>query len=533
MSSLDPPAPRPPITLRFSQLTRILGIELDRDEVLRILRALGLDTQQVSPSQATLQAPSWRRDLTREIDLIEEVARIHGYDEIPEDVGVPMAPSHRRDSDRVLHAVRNVLLAAGFHEAMTASIVDDKTSQMFSPWTDAQPLRCSMPMLRGADCLRRSLLPSLLESRRVNESLANETIELFETAKIYLPRSGPLPDEQPMLALTSGRTFHEIKGILESMRDALHIADPLEVTPTDVALLDPLGSCQLKLGGEVLGYLGTLSEDGLKAAALRKPTTVAELKLAVLHAAAQLVPQYRPLSPFPAVVFDFNFIVDEAVRWVDLEQTVSRAGGQCLEEVVYKETYRDPQRDGADRKRLLLSVRLRSAEQTLTGDRPMPSIKPSSPPASSTTVPASSRSVGWARPYESLRSRNLMYRRCTSGMQQRPSAASEAQRASGDCDLASSARIRVGVPSRTSASISLRVKPKQAHSGASGCLGYTGPFSSSTVTQAPNQLKYATLQLGVPQNAARSPMRDRQSPRMCLSMAVAPTETPAAPHRGQ
>ena len=123
-----------------------------------------------------------------------------------------MAPSHRRDSDRVLHAVRNVLLAAGFHEAMTASIVDEKTSQMFSPWTDAAPLRCSMPMLRGADCLRRSLLPSLLESRRINESLANETIELFETAKIYLPRSGPLPDEQPMLALTSGGTVPRNQG---------------------------------------------------------------------------------------------------------------------------------------------------------------------------------------------------------------------------------------------------------------------------------------------------------------------------------
>ena len=226
-----------------------------------------------------------------------------------------MAPSHRRDADRVLNSIRQVLLAAGFHEAMTASVIDDSASQQFNPWTDADPLRCNTPMLRGADALRRSLIPSLLESRRVNESLANETIELFETAKVYLPRSGQLPDEQPLLALTSGRSFHEVKGILEAIVDALHIATPLEAAPTDLGLLDPDSRCQLKLGSEVLGYLGTVGAAGLTSARLRYPTTVAEVKLAVLQSAACLVPQYRPLSPFPAIAYDFNFIVDESVRF--------------------------------------------------------------------------------------------------------------------------------------------------------------------------------------------------------------------------
>jgi phenylalanyl-tRNA synthetase beta chain len=223
-------------------------------------------------------------------------------------------------------------------------------------------------MLRGADALRCSLIPSLLESRRVNESLANETIELFETAKVYLPRAGQLPDEQPLLALTSGRSFQEVKGILEAIVDALHVADPLEVAPAQVGLLDSDGSCQLKLGGVVLGYLGTVTTEGLASARLRKPTTVAELKLDVLQSTACLVPQYRPLSPFPAIAYDFNFVVDESVRWADLAETVRQAGGDCLEQIDYRETYRDPHRDGADRKRLLLSIRLRSAEHTLTGE---------------------------------------------------------------------------------------------------------------------------------------------------------------------
>ncbi len=364
-----PAAARPPIRLRFSQLKRILGIELEQEEVLRILTKLGMQLQEESPAQAALVAPSWRRDLTREVDLIEEVARIHGYDEIPEDVGVPMAPSHRRDADRVLDSVRQVLLASGFHEAMTASVTDEQTSQIFSPWTEAAPLRCSTPMLRGADCLRRSLIPSLLESRRVNESLANDPIELFETAKVYLPRTGQLPDEQPMLALTSGRSFLEVKGILQAVMAALHIEDSLEVDAAPAGMLDPDGSCQLRLRGQTIGYLGTVAESTLKSLGLRKSTTVAELKLAELQAAACLVPQYRPLSPYPAIDFDFNFIVDESVTWAALETTVRDACGDCLEAIRYQETYRDPKRDGPGRKRLLLSIRLRSADQTLTGEQ--------------------------------------------------------------------------------------------------------------------------------------------------------------------
>ncbi len=364
-----PRPPRPPVTLRFSQLRRVLGIDLDRDEVLRILRKLGLEQQQASARDATFLAPSWRRDLSREIDLVEEVARIHGYDEIPEDVGVPMAPSHRRDTDRVLQAVQQVLLANGFHEAMTPSVSDEQASQMFSPWTKAEPLRCSTPMLRGADCLRRSLIPSLLESRRVNESLANDPIELFETAKVYLPRAGQLPDEQPLLALTSGRPFLQVKGILEGILEALHVEAELTIRPGPAGLLDADACCQLELAGEVFGFMGHVSESGLKSAGLRKPTTVAEVKLGVLESAACLVPQYRSLSPFPAISFDFNFIVDDAVRWADLAATVRDAGGECLEAIDYQETYRDPQRDGTGRKRLLLSVRLRSVEQTLTGQQ--------------------------------------------------------------------------------------------------------------------------------------------------------------------
>ncbi|MDG2384318.1 MAG: phenylalanine--tRNA ligase subunit beta [Pirellulaceae bacterium] len=358
-----------PVVFRFSQLKRILGIQLEASRVIEILERLGLEHLQSDDESASFQSPTWRRDLTREIDLIEEVARIHGYDEIPEDVGVPMAPSHRREVDRVKQTVRQVLLASGFSEAMTASVVDEKHSGAFSPWSSIEPIRSSTPMLRGANCLRRSLIPSLLEARKVNESLANERIELFETAKIYLPRPGQLPDEPVMLSLTSGREFAAVKGVIETLLAALHIDAKLEVAAANEDFFDAGQSCQLLLDGDVLGYLGLVGDKAAKAASLRNPTTIAELKFDLLQAAARLVPQFSRLSPYPAISHDFNFIVDEAISWAALSESVRQAAGECLERIDYQETYRDPERDGVGRKRLLLSVRLRSADQTMTGEQ--------------------------------------------------------------------------------------------------------------------------------------------------------------------
>ena len=365
----DPPAAREPVVFRFSQVKRILGIELEASRVEDILSRLGMDRVEGDKQSAQFVAPTWRRDLTREIDLIEEVARIHGYDEIPEDVGVPMAPSNRRDVDRVKQVVRQVLLASGFSEAMTASVVDEKSSSAYSPWSQAEPIRSSTPMLRGADCLRRSLIPSLLESRRINESLANDTIELFETAKVYLPREGQLPEEPVMISLTSGRDFFAVKGVIEAILSALQVDGTLKTVPVTDPFLDTQQSCQLLIDDEVFGFLGVVSAASTKAASLRNPTTIAEIRMDVLQKTSRLVPQFNPLSPYPAINYDFNFIVDENVAWAEIAGTVGEAGGECLEDIHYQETYRDPERDGPGRKRLMLSVRLRSDQQTLTGEQ--------------------------------------------------------------------------------------------------------------------------------------------------------------------
>ncbi len=361
------PAARPPIVLRLSQLKRILGIQFDAVEVRRILTALGNREVRADSEKVEVIPPSWRRDLSREIDLVEEVARIHGYDEIPEDVGVPMASSARGRTDRVLAMVRQVLTAAAVDEAMTLSVVEPSVSAAFSPWTDAEPLRLSTPILRRADLLRRSLIPSLLVARRTNETLANPPVELFETARVYLPRGGgDLPNEELMLAITSGRDFLAVKGILEGVLERLNPAARLEVAAYQHEMLAAGRACELRLDGERFGYLGELSSDGLKRFELRGPSTVAEVRLALLDRIAELVPQAVEISSLPAVERDVNLVVAERVRWSEIARTIQSAAGSDLERLIYRDTYRDAERLGAGKKSFLFSLVLRRRETTLT-----------------------------------------------------------------------------------------------------------------------------------------------------------------------
>jgi phenylalanyl-tRNA synthetase beta chain len=363
-----PPGKREPITLRLAQLERILGIKIAPERVHEILRDLGAEIHSDDEARILCVPPSWRRDLTREVDLIEEAARIHGYDKIPEDTAVPMAASHRSDSDRVMAIVRRVMNAAGFDEAMTASVVTPAVAAAFSPWCDAPALQTNQPMLEGADRVRVSLIPSLLESRQVNEARGNGSVDQFETAKVYLPRAADLPDEQLMLSAATGRDFIELKGVVESLLHELNPSVRLSVAPFQSPLLEAGQGVHLLIENVVSGVLGVVSAAGRKQLGLRGPATVFELRMAELERIARLVPQHQPTSRFPAMTRDLNLIVAEAIRWANLEATVRAAGGEALESVRYLDTYRDPAKDGPGRKRLLFSMSLRSLERTLTGD---------------------------------------------------------------------------------------------------------------------------------------------------------------------
>ncbi len=374
-----PPSENSPIVLRLSQLERVLGIEIPGDFVPKTLAALGLRIESQDNKSVTAVAPSWRKDLTREADLVEEVGRIYGYDKVPDTGNVPMAASYKRPEDRVLDSVRHIMTANGFDEAMTPSLVPEPWSESFSPWSGEKPLTSSQPMLGvlekasqnigAVEFLRRSLVPSLLEARRINEYRANQEIELFEIAKVYLTQPEQLPDQPIMVAMVSGQDYFAVKGVVESLVGYLNQNVKILAKPCEQAILDANRSAELRIGNSTLGYIGEVSASGRKQFGLRQDATVAELDMRVLDELAILVPQHQNQSLFPAISRDFNFIVDTSVHWSDLESTVANAGGELLESVEYRETFRDEEKDGPLKKRLLLSVVLRSNDETLTGEQ--------------------------------------------------------------------------------------------------------------------------------------------------------------------
>lgn len=363
------PVVREPIRLRFSQISRILGIDIPQQEVLRILTALGLQLCQ-PPHDGACQfvPPSWRRDLSREIDLIEEAARIYGYEKIPEDVLVPMAVSARPLHDRIAARVGDVLLAAGFFEAVTLSFVDEKLFGVFRPWTNASPLAVDHSSRRHENLLRQSLVPSLLAVRRQNERHGSFNASLYEMARVYLAAEPAKAESQPtLLAFVSGRSFGEMKGIVESMAKSVNRTAQVTVKPADLPQFTAGRGCEVLLNGKRWGWLGELADDVRNGLELQDAASAAELDLALLEPIADLSPEFAPIPQFPSIERDMNFVLDEPVTWQELEDTVRGAGGPLLESIAFAGQYRGPQIP-PNKKSYVARVHYRSPDRTLTAE---------------------------------------------------------------------------------------------------------------------------------------------------------------------
>jgi len=169
---------RPRISLRFARIRQILGIDVPANEAVRILASLGIEPVGTPSSDGCeFVPPSWRRDVLREIDLIEEVARIYGYDKIPQDVPVPLKVSAKTLRDRVTESARTVLTSVGFFEAVTMSFVSEDLANLFQPRGPVPKLTVDHSSRKHENVLRQSLIPSLLMSRQVNQRQGNSNAE--------------------------------------------------------------------------------------------------------------------------------------------------------------------------------------------------------------------------------------------------------------------------------------------------------------------------------------------------------------------
>ena len=368
------------VPLRRSRITRVLGIEVPWDRCQDILSRLGCSLE---TDQDTLVAvpPSFRQDLTREIDLIEEIARVHGYEAIPEDAMVPMVASAARPKDTMMHTVRSIACASGFSETLNPSLIGKSPIDRISPWTLQDPLGTSVPLLEGASHLRRSLIPSLIAARLHNQSQSNRDVRLFETANVYLshgdqprgdqPRGDQLPKEQYNFGCIAESEPRLVRGVFEEMIDRVwgHEGPVLEERMVDFDFLDKGSSIAWFLRGTMIAWVGSLSRSLAQSNKIDGPVALGELDLDLLLASARSVPKLRTLSPYPAILRDLNFIVDEGVLWGQMRATIEQAAGELCKEVLFREIYRDTKRDGEGKKRVLLTLTIQSDSETLKGEQ--------------------------------------------------------------------------------------------------------------------------------------------------------------------
>jgi phenylalanyl-tRNA synthetase beta chain len=387
------------IDLRHGRVAEVLGIDVAVARQQAILVGLGFVAESIEGKRSRWKAPTWRRDCWREIDLVEEIARIEGYDSVPEDVAIAARPVVESARDRALRRAAEVLVAAGFCEAMTRSVVAAPLETTASPWGDAAPLVCAPPLVRGADRLRRTLLPSLLEARAANSAVGAQRPELFETARGYLARpaagsdgatgqgsqggaqAAAAPIEEPLLvSFVVGGHFAAAKGLATALLDRLGLA--ADATGATRVVYRPVAGLDLFAAGraaelvlqrpdrpaERVGVVGEVATAVLSRLGLKGAVCAAEVRLDRLEFAIDTEPtRFRP-SDFPAVERDVNLVVDQALPWGDVDAVIRAAAAGPLEECRLVQVWTDAERLGAGKKSFVVSLRLRSSTGTLSGE---------------------------------------------------------------------------------------------------------------------------------------------------------------------
>lgn len=362
-----------PRILREADVERILGVRWPLDRIESVFRSLGAQTSRHDDALG-ITPPYWRRDLNLTEDLVEEVARIIGYDELPATQLTGPIPATPADPVLVTSDfLRDLMVAAGLQEVITYPLVgrDFLSRAGQAP----EPIALLNPMSADQAVLRTSIRPSILKTMADNVRRQQDGLAIFEVGLIYLPREDDLPDERPLLAAAlcgpRGRLswldspgpydFFDGKGIIETIGRQLRLN--LEVARSDDPFYHPGRAAEVQRDGTTIGTLGEVSAEVRQAFDLDERVVYFELEVHKL--VNQSIPVYQPISRFPDVVQDVALVVDEAVEAERLGEVL--AGGRFVQEVRLFDVYRGvPLEPG--RKSLAFSLRFRAPDRTLTED---------------------------------------------------------------------------------------------------------------------------------------------------------------------
>jgi phenylalanyl-tRNA synthetase beta chain len=377
------------VTLSVGDVRRILGVDLPREEIRRILTGLEFACEPVGESALTVTAPLHRLDVGTGVvgvaDLAEELARVIGYDRLPVTELADALPPQR--DNRVVdleERVRDLLALAGLQEIITYRLTTPEREAELAPGEHARPaeayVRLANPISAERVVLRRTLLPGLLEVMAQNSRL-RDRLAFFEIGPVFLPTTpGALPDEPRRLALgVAGRLapaswedpepapadFFVLKGAVEALLRGLHLPE-VRFEPASHPATHPGRTARLLVGGEAVGFLGQIRPEVQAAFDLDGPAVyAAELDLERILRGVSLTFPVAAVPRFPPVLQDLALVVDDGVRADELAGLIREAGGALLSAVRLFDVYRGPQVPEG-KKSLAFSLAFQAADRTLT-----------------------------------------------------------------------------------------------------------------------------------------------------------------------
>jgi phenylalanyl-tRNA synthetase beta chain len=323
---------RAAITLRASEIMRILGTDVPRPEVRRLLSSLGFSVQAEGTKAWRVTPPTFRLDVTREVDLIEEVARHFGYDRLPSRLRPALSRLERDEAREKELAVSALLVGLGYRQIIAMSMVDPGENARF---TERPPVPLANPLSQDASVLRSSVLPSMVAALRRNLDRDQSNVRFFELGKTYSLRSDGSPEEGRVLALgaTGHRRaasvhgseepldFFDLKGDLDALLE-LFDAPQIEFQPEGRRHYEPGLAGRLASGNETLAVFGRLSRELEDTYKLRQPLWLAEVDFDSLCKRPLRSRQFQAFSRFPAVERDFSLLVPASVPYATLEHAL-------------------------------------------------------------------------------------------------------------------------------------------------------------------------------------------------------------------
>ncbi len=374
------PRPRKPksVVLRHRRIFDLLGVEVPADFVPRLLADLGFRVEESQKGTWIAEVPSFRVDIEREADLIEEVARFYGYDRIPSEP-TPLRsfePPANRKRERV-QKLRQVLLHHGFDEVINFSFSDPEKEAALG--SGREPVALLNPLSARSATMRTSLMMGLLENAARNLNRGLEGVHLFEAGGIYFRRDEAYVEQLSLGLLATGRfgaphwqskpeptDFFVLKGAVEGVMTSLRY-EPFSFEEADHAFFEPGAALALVYKGERVGFLGVLRKALRDLYSVEGTVYAAEIDLAGLMEKQPKPFVFAPVPKFPGAVRDLSFLVDRRLSWREVAQVLSRIAVPILEGFELTDRFSGPSVP-PDKVSLSVRFRYRSAQRTLLAE---------------------------------------------------------------------------------------------------------------------------------------------------------------------